>query len=253
MKIIINGIMGRMGLAVAGALLKSPGMELIGGVDREEGVWGEAVPVRTQAAFFMANADLAIDFSLPAGTEAICRACLQSSIPLISGTTALESVHFDLLRQLSRKCPVVQTYNFSVGVNLLQNLAGLAAETLGERYDVEIVETHHRNKKDAPSGTALLLSDAICDRLGRERKTSRMMGRSGKNLARGTEIGLHSLRGGAVAGEHQLFFLGENETISLSHRAISRQAFVDGVLRACRWIKNQPPGLYSMQNVLNLK
>jgi len=253
MKIIINGIMGRMGSAIAHALSENSGMELIGGVDREDGTWGNAVPVRGDASALIREADLAIDFSLPEGTETICRACLQNNTPLISGTTALGALHFNLFRELSLKCPVVQTYNFSVGINLLQNLAALAAETLGAQYDVEIVETHHRNKKDAPSGTALLLSDAICDRLGRDRKTSRVMGRSGVNLARGAEIGIHSLRGGAVAGEHWVYFFGKNETISLAHRAISRQAFVDGVLRACRWIENRPPGLYSMQDVLKLK
>jgi 4-hydroxy-tetrahydrodipicolinate reductase len=183
----------------------------------------------------MRNCDVAVDFSHADAVAEICRAALQHRKPFVVGTTGHSKEQGKLIEDTARSLPIVFASNFSVGVNVLFWLARKAAEQLGGDFDAEIVETHHKTKKDAPSGTAKTLADLL--------KAAKQMQR---------EIPVQSVREGDVVGEHAVIFSGPAERLELTHRAASREIFARGALRAAKWIIDQPPGLYSMQNVLGL-
>lgn len=237
----IIGSAGRMGRALAQAIAEA-GHELAGGVDRGEDV-----------APLAAASDALIDFSSPAALEGNLDAAVAAGVPILVGTTGLEERHHWLLDQAADKIPVLQTGNTSLGVNMLAFLVEEAAKRLGEDWDIEIVETHHRMKVDAPSGTALLLGDAAAR--GREVGLSNVAvrGRDGITGAReaGT-IGFAALRGGSVAGDHTIHFLADNERLSLSHLAENRGIFARGAVKGALWLVGQPAGRYGMREVLGL-
>jgi 4-hydroxy-tetrahydrodipicolinate reductase len=202
----------------------------------------------------IADCDVVIDFSHPNSSAELSRACRDGKKPAVIGTTGHSREERASIEALAQSVPVVLSPNFSVGVNALFWLTRKAAEMLGENFDLEIAETHHRLKKDAPSGTAKKLAEILCEvrdldyaknvRHGRE-------GLVGERLA--NEIGVHSIRGGDVVGDHTVTFAGAGERLELSHKAASRETFALGALRAARWIVNKPPGLYSMEDVLGLR
>lgn len=249
-KVAVNGALGRMGREVIRALRERTEFSPVGGIDRISGEVEGGIPVHTEADEIVSRADVVIDFSLPAGTAQIVKVCSRLKTPLISGTTGLSADQMNLLHESGSEIAVVYAANFSIGINLLLRLVEITAGVLKEKADVEIVETHHRMKKDAPSGTALLLAQRITETLGKSADSALQFGRHGKELSRGKEIGIHSLRGGSVIGEHQVYFFAENENLVLSHQALNRKIFVDGALLAAEWILNQPAGFYSMQDVL---
>ena len=252
-RVAINGILGRMGQELTAAISKEDDLILVGGVDTLETFFADEICVSTNPDEILPEADLVVDFSSPEGTVMIAKACQKKNLPLITGTTGLSEEQQAQLKQLAKKAPVVQALNFSLGINILLNLLQDAAQVLKGNFDGEIVEIHHRKKKDSPSGTALLLARTLMNSLGLAEKESLQFGRHGKELERGQEIALHSLRGGSVVGEHQVHLFCNHETITITHQALSRSVFVDGVLRAARWICSQRPGHYTMQDVLNLK
>lgn len=237
----IIGSGGRMGRAIAQAITDA-GHELAGGVDRDEDVSPLA-----------AASDVLIDFSSPAALEGNLDAAVAAGVPILVGTTGLEERHHWLLDQAADKIPVLQTGNTSLGVNMLAFLVEEAAKRLGEDWDIEIVETHHRMKVDAPSGTALLLGEAAAR--GREVGLSNVAvrGRDGITGAResGT-IGFAALRGGSVAGDHTVHFLADNERLSLSHIAENRGIFARGAVKGALWLVGKPAGRYGMREVLGL-
>lgn len=199
-----------------------------------------------------ADARVAIDFSHHSATAALAKSCADRGLALVIGTTG----HGDEDRQTILSCadfiPVVWAGNYSIGVTLLNHLTGIAARVLGDAYQPEIAEIHHRHKKDAPSGTALDLADAI---QGTEafHDAHLKTGRAGETGPRPTrEIGLHALRGGEVIGDHTVYFLGPDDRIELTHRAANRTIFASGAFRAAHWASRQGPGLYSMKDVLGL-
>lgn len=248
-KIIINGILGKMGKEITRSVSKDASLQLVGGIDKTETALEDGVPVSKSAATLLSKADLVIDFSLPEGTVEIAIACLKFKKPLITGTTALSADQQRQIIDLSKQVPVVQASNFSIGINLINQLIRTAGQVLKGSVDVEIIEIHHRLKKDSPSGTALTLGRTLAQTLGADEK-SFQFGRSGGQLTRENEIAFHSLRGGSVVGEHQVHLLCENENIIITHQALSRTVFVDGVLKAANWVIAQPPGLYNMGDVL---
>ncbi len=250
-KIAINGILGRMGQELVTALQDSETFQLVGGLDARVEAGPHDYPVTADPAQVLPRCDVAIDFSGPSGAMDILQSCLKYQKPLVSGTTGLTPEQRDAFRQASHAIPIVQSFNFSVGINLLLKLVELAARILKESVDIEIVEKHHRFKKDAPSGTALLLAERIARELNLSGEDAFVFGRHGKELQRGKEIGLHAVRGGAVVGEHSVFFLGENENVTLHHQALNRRIFVDGALRAAKWVLDKPAGLYTMDQVLS--
>jgi 4-hydroxy-tetrahydrodipicolinate reductase len=197
--------------------------------------------------------DVLVDFSAPAALEFNLDAAIHAGIPVVVGTTGLEERHHWLVDAAAVSIPVLQTGNTSLGVTLLAHLVREAASRLGEDWDIEIVETHHRMKLDAPSGTALLLGEAAAAGRGARLAEERVSGRDGVTGARrqGT-IGFAALRGGTVAGDHTVHFLADNERLALSHLAENRAIFARGAVRAALWLLGQEPGRYTMPEVLGL-
>lgn len=240
-RIGIIGSQGRMGQAIAAAIADA-GEDFAGGVDKDGDVSAIA-----------AHADILIDFSSPGALEGNLDAAIAAKLPIVVGTTGLEERHHWLIDAAAASIPVLQTGNTSLGVTLLAHLVREAASRLGEDWDIEIVETHHRMKVDAPSGTALLLGEAAAQ--GREVTLAdhAVRGRDGITGKReaGT-IGFASLRGGTVAGDHTVHFLADNERLSLSHLAENRGIFARGAVRAAQWLVGKEPGRYTMPEVLGL-
>jgi 4-hydroxy-tetrahydrodipicolinate reductase len=240
-RVLLLGAKGRMGLAIAGAAEKA-GVEIIAGLDLGDDMTKH-----------IAACDAVIDFSHPNATASLCRACLDAAKPVVIGTTGHSAEERAKIKELVLSVPVVLSPNFSVGVNTLFWLTRKAAQMLGDEFDLEITEMHHRLKKDAPSGTAKKLAEILGEvrkldyakdvRHGRE-------GLVGERLAK--EIGVHSIRGGDVVGDHTVTFAGAGERLELIHKASSRDTFALGALRAARWVVGKPAGLYSMEDVLGL-
>lgn len=241
-RIGILGAAGRMGHAVAEIVEARAGIELAGRADA-----GDDVAVAAQAS------DVLIDFSTPAALVDNLDAAAAAGIGIVIGTTGLDAQHQAAIEAASRRIPILQAANMSLGVNLLAHLVREAAARLGEDWDIEIVELHHRHKVDAPSGTALLLGQAAAAGRGVDLGEASDRGRDGVTGARAPgHIGFASLRGGSAAGDHQVLFAGEGERIELGHRAESRAIFAQGAVKAALWLKDQPPGLYAMTDVLGL-
>ena len=197
--------------------------------------------------------DAAIDFTLPAATRDVARACRAGEVPLVSGVTGLDAAGQASLDELSEAVPVVWAPNMSVGVTLLFHLASEAARLAGEPYDAEIVEMHHRHKVDAPSGTAVRLGEVVARAKGLDPAAAVVHGRSGAVGARpDTEVGVLALRGGGVIGEHTLVLASAADRLELTHRAQDRSVFARGAVRAARWVVDRPPARYGMGDVLGL-
>ncbi len=240
--IAIFGSRGRMGQAITAAIETVPGLSLAGGAD-----------VGDNEKAVAARASVIIDFSAPAALEAHLDAAIGAGKPIVIGTTGLEERHHWLIDEAARDIPVLQTGNTSLGVTLLAALVREAAARLGPDWDIEIVESHHRMKVDAPSGTALLLGEAAAMGRGTALADKKVSGRDGITGARETgSIGFAALRGGTVAGDHSVLFLGEHERLVLSHMAENRSIFARGALQAAAWLAGQKPGRYTMNDVLNL-
>lgn len=240
-RIGIIGNAGRMGhalvMAIAGA-----GHELAGGVDKGGDL-----------AALVGASDVLVDFSAPAALEGNLDAAMAAGVPIVVGTTGLEERHHFLCDHAAEQIAVLQTGNTSLGVTLLAHLVREAASRLGEDWDIEIVESHHRMKVDAPSGTALLLGKAAAEGRGIDLAANSERGRDGITGARKEgAIGFASLRGGSVAGDHSVMFLGESERLTFTHLAENRSIFAKGAVRAAEWLLGREPGRYTMAEVLGL-
>jgi len=262
-RIAIHGAAGRMGRAVIQAALATQGMKLVAAIDRQDNAeLGEDVgSVVGQAAVGVAvgyaidpSADpfeVLIDFTEPEATLAALELCRSNRKAMVIGTTGFAPKQREAIAEAARDIPICTAANFSIGVNVVLSLLGDAARLLGSRYDVEIVEAHHRHKTDAPSGTALAMGEEVAQALGRSLKECAVYGREGQTGARTREaIGFATVRGGDVIGDHTVMFLGEGERVEISHKATSRLNFAQGALRAAAWLAGRKPGLYTMQDVL---
>lgn len=249
----IFGAAGRMGRAIAQAAADA-GLGIAGGTDRDAA--GEIAPGIAMTADPLALAEASevlIDFSVPGALGAHLDACIAARKPILIGTTGLEPVHHALIEAAAAHIAVLQTGNTSLGVNLLAALVEQAAAGLGEDWDIEIVEMHHRHKVDAPSGTAMLLGEAAARGRGIALAEHSERGRDGITGARAQgAIGFAALRGGSVAGDHQVIFAAEGERIEIGHRAENRTIFARGAVKAARWLVGQPAGRYDMKGVLGL-
>ena len=265
MKIGIAGCAGRMGRMLVETVLATEGATLSGGseskghdaIGEDVVVLGGGIPsgmsVVDDPAELFSVSDVVIDFTSPDATVHHAKLAESHGVALVVGTTGLRSADFDVLKRTAQSVAVVQAANMSMGVNLLLGLTQQVAAALGEAYDIEIVEMHHRHKVDAPSGTALALGQAAADGRGVDLDAVSQRVRDGIVGARKTgEIGFATLRGGDVAGEHTVVFAGDGERIELSHKATSRTVFANGAIRSALWTAGQPPGLYSMRQVLGL-
>jgi len=240
-RIGIIGSEGRMGRALVEAIANA-GEVHAGGID----MGGDPLALAKAC-------DVLVDFSSPKALEANLDAACQAQVPFVVGTTGLEERHHFLIDNAALKVPVLQTGNFSLGVNMLAWLVREAAGRLGDDWDIEVVETHHRMKVDAPSGTALLLGEAAASGRGISLSDHSERGRDGITGARGRgNIGFAALRGGSVAGDHTVHFLTDNERIAFAHHAENRGIFAKGAVRAAGWLIGQKAGRYSMTEVLGL-
>ena len=223
LRVALVGAKGRMGKAVLAAIAADPGLTIAGELDR-----GSALEPALD------HCDVVIDFSVADATDAVCRACAARQKSLVLGTTGHDATQKESITLAARQIPIVFAANFSVGVNALFALTRRAAELLGNKFDVDVIELHHRTKKDAPSGTAKRLLEIL-------------------QKARGDhDIAAQSVRAGDIVGEHTILFAGPGERLELIHRAASRETFAVGALRAARWVVGQSAGLYSMEDVLGL-
>jgi 4-hydroxy-tetrahydrodipicolinate reductase len=250
-RIIVNGALGRMGQRVLACAQDDAEIQVVGAVDLTE--HDETPHVTTDLAAALGGADVVVDFTSHIGVPATIELVSRARKALVIGTTGLTRDEQGALAKAAARVPIVYASNMSVGVNLLFRLVGEDARTLGPAYDVEIVEAHHNQKKDAPSGTARTLAEKIAAAFGRDVVKDAVYGRQGITGARKpTEIGIHAVRAGDIVGEHTVTFAGPGERIELTHRAHSRDTFARGALRAAKWIIGKPPALYSMLDVLGL-
>ncbi len=249
MNIILCGACGKMGRMVA-ELAAAQGENIVCGVDIAPAPM--AFPVYTSFAEVDASkkADVLIDFSSPSHLEERLRFCETRGIPAVLAATGYTEADIALIENYATRVPIFKTGNLSLGVNILQRLVKEAARALGDGFDAEIVECHHREKKDAPSGTALMLAESVNEGFGGDREN--VYGRHGAVGARKTgEIGVHAVRGGTIVGEHEVMFAGEDEILTLSHSARSRKVFAAGALKAAHFMLKKRPGLYDMDDLLD--
>jgi 4-hydroxy-tetrahydrodipicolinate reductase len=242
LRIAMNGARGRMGRTIITCATTDPEVAISHEVDEGDDLAGA-----------LSTCDAVIDFTHHTVTAGVAELCAAHDRLLVIGTTGHTDEELARIRAASASIPIVFAPNFSVGVNTLFWLARKAAEILGPEFDLEVVEMHHRLKKDAPSGTARRLAEILADVRGLQYAQDVRHGREGIVGERtGTEIGMHAVRGGDVVGDHTVIFAGIGERVELTHKASSRETFARGALRAAKWGRNQAPGLYDMQDVLGL-
>jgi 4-hydroxy-tetrahydrodipicolinate reductase len=243
LRLLINGAKGRMGQALISCAAADPALSVTGKIDAGD-----------DFSAALANCDAVIDFTHADNTGAITTACRQAGKILVIGTTGQDDATRETIRKASAAIPIVFAPNFSIGVNTLFWLTAKAAEILGPDFDLEVVEMHHRLKKDAPSGTARRLAEILTEVRGLQYDKDVRHGREGMVGERTpVEIGMHAVRGGDVVGDHTVIYATAGERVELTHKASSRDTFANGALRATKWAASKPPGLYDMQDVLALK
>ncbi|MHC4556218.1 MAG: 4-hydroxy-tetrahydrodipicolinate reductase [Planctomycetota bacterium] len=263
-KLVVLGAAGRMGKRILSLAAESGRFNIIAAVEKQghpdigkdTGLVAASGPIGINLTDTCpaAAADVAIDFSQPEALDKTIDYCLENSIALVSGTTGLNDRQREKVKAASGKIPILYATNMSLGMNVLFSLAGKVASMLGAEYDIEIIEHHHRFKKDAPSGSALTLAENICKATGQDFPESVTHGRCGKDALRqkGT-IGMHAVRAGDITGVHSVVFGTLGETVTLNHTANSRDTFARGALRAAEWLVGKQPALYSMADVLGKK
>ena len=262
-KVVVSGAGGRMGRLLLQAVVEEDGMELAAALEGEEhpslgrdvgelmGTGERGIVLCSALEEITGDWDVLVEFSTPGATLSHLPEATERGKGVVIGTTGFTGEEKGKIRDFSSKIPVLLSPNMIIGINLLIRTAGEIAKVLGTEYDVEIAETHHRLKKDSPSGTALKLAESIAEARGQDLEKVAVYGRHGNTGERKEgEIGVHALRGGTVAGDHTVVFAGDSERIELSHRAEGREAFVRGAIKAARFIAEAEPGLYDMQDVI---
>lgn len=265
-RIAISGAGGRMGRALVQAVcaqegatlaaaIERPGSSLLGADAGElAGVGSLGVIVTDSLAAAVNDFDVLIDFTIPAATIANLEVCQQHGKRIVIGTTGLDEAQKALVQAAAASTGVVYSGNYSIGVNVSLRLLELAAQTFGDTVDIEIIEAHHRHKVDAPSGTALMMGEAVAGALGRDLKDVAVYERHGHTGPRAREtIGFQTIRGGDIVGDHNVMFIGEGERVEIRHVATSRMNFANGAVRAACWVQQQPAGLFDMRDVLKLR
>jgi 4-hydroxy-tetrahydrodipicolinate reductase len=256
-KLIIVGAAGRMGRRITALTLESKKFDIIGTIEDkncpEIGKDLENAGVKISSEF-SPKADIVIDFSLPAAFDGILNYCLSNNSALVMGTTGLSPEQIKKIDDAAKKIPVIQATNMSVGMNLLFEIVGQVAKKLGDEYDIEIVEAHHRFKKDSPSGSAMTLAEKIAAATNKKFPDCLDIGRKGKEaLRKKGSIGMQAIRIGDTVGEHSVMFGSLGETVTISHNAHSRDMFAAGAIKAALWLVGKKTGRYSMADALGLK
>lgn len=263
--VVVTGAAGRMGTQIVRLVRATEGLALFGAVERPGGSVGQdagalaglgplGVPVVDELEKALAGAALVIDFTSHESSARHAGLCADAGVALVIGSTGFTPEAKARVAAAAKRIPVVLSPNMSVGVNVVFELVRQAARTLGDDYDVEIVEIHHKKKRDAPSGTAVRLGEIAAEALGRNPDDALAYSRHGILGERPPwQIGVQTLRGGDIVGEHTVFFCGEGERVEITHRATSREQFARGAIRAAQWLPGKPPGLYDMADVLGLR
>lgn len=264
--VIVAGAAGRMGSRLIALIQEGGAFTLAGAVEGKghralgqdagetAGVGKIGIPITDNVATLLDRAEVVIDFSAPEATLRHLRAVAERRRAMVIGTTGLNAVELEELKSLAGQVPCVFSPNMSVGVNLICKVISEMAKTLGDDYDIEVIEAHHRLKKDAPSGTALKIAEVLARAVNRDLTQVGVYARKGLiGERKKQEIGIQTIRAGDIVGDHTILFGGMGERIEVTHRASSRDTFARGALRAATWVVRQPPGLYDMMDVLNLR
>jgi len=250
-KVVVCGASGRMGQTIGKMVKESPDLELVGGINLKPGTFFGVDIVETknmEDLLAVKKPDVMIDFTIAGAAVGNVKVAAKNKVALVVGTTGFSAdQRADMASAIEGKVPAVISSNFSVGVNIFWQIIRDAGKLLKD-YDIEVIEGHHRNKKDAPSGTAKTILQILDEEVGSRKK---LYGREGM-MERGNEIGVHVIRGGDIVGDHKVMFSKNFETIELSHRAYDRSVFASGALRATRWVVGKKPGIYGMSDVLGL-
>lgn len=246
-RVLICGALGRMGANIREMLSGDGEAKAVCGVDPRGDMTGE-FPVYPSFDKVKEDIDVIIDFSSPAALSDELSYAIKNGVPAVIASTGYTPEQLEEIKAASEKVAIFRTANFSLGINLLCELVKKAAETLGEKFDIEIIEKHHSQKVDAPSGTALMLADSANSAFGGSKPY--VNGREGIVGKRGNEIGIHAVRGGTIVGEHEVLFCGEDEIISLSHSARSKKVFAAGAIKAAKWLAGKKAGHYDMKDLL---
>ena len=247
-KILITGAAGKMGHAVAAAAEGREDCTIVAGIDLNTAQYG-SFPIYKTFAECPEKPDVIIDFSNPALLDDLLNYCLVNGIPAVLATTGYNEAQIAAIKKAAEQIPIFFSFNMSLGINLLVQLAKKATAILGGQFDIEIVEKHHNQKIDAPSGTALMLADAINESL--DNQYHYVYDRHSKRQKREkTEIGMHAIRGGTIVGEHEVIFAGVDEVIEFKHTAYSRSVFGKGAVEAAKFLAGKPAGMYDMSDVI---
>ena len=249
-KVILCGSGGKMGGFVAQAIKKDPEMEIVAGVDKYNN--GCDFPVFPDFKSLNVKADVIIDFSNPVLLDDILEYASANNTALVIATTGYNEAQLEKINAISKNIPLFFTFNMSIGVNLICSLTKKAAAILGNDFDIEIVEKHHNQKIDAPSGTAIMLANAV-NEVFDNTKTYEYDRHSKRQKRSQKEIGIHSVRGGTIVGEHDVIFAGHDEVITISHSAQSKEVFAQGAVKAAKFLKNKKAGLYDMNSVMSFE
>jgi len=242
-RLVITGSNGRMGRMLVACAAQHPELSITAQIDQGQDLRS-----------VIQDADVVIDFSFHSATLGFARICAEQGRGIVIGTTGLSAADREAITGLAARIPIVFSSNYSTGVNTLFWLTRKAAEILGPEFDLEVVEMHHRQKQDAPSGTARTLAEILAAVRGRDLDQVARHGREGMVGKRTREeIGIHAIRGGDVVGDHTVIFAGLGERVELTHKASTRETFANGALRAAQWVAGRAPGLYDMQDVLGLR
>ena len=264
--VVVAGAAGRMGCRLVSLIKDSTTMALAGAIEGKShkavgddageiaGCGRAGIPITDDLGALLDQGEVVVDFSAPEATLHHLRTVAQHKRAMVIGTTGFSAPQLEELKSLTCRVPCVLSPNMSVGVNLIYKVIGEMAKTLGEDYDIEVIEAHHRLKKDAPSGTAIKIAEVLAKAVNRNLDQVGVYARKGLiGERKKSEIGIQTIRAGDIVGDHTILFGGMGERIEVTHRASSRDTFAGGALRAARWVVQQPPGLYDMLDVLNLR
>lgn len=249
--ILLNGCGGKMGRAVTNAVQVKEDVKIAAGIDKTLNN-GFDYPIFSSIKDVNVKCDVILDFSRPDALEDILEYADKNKLPVVLCTTGYSEEQLEKIQNFSSKHAVFRSANMSIGINAVNIILKQLSSILYDNYDIEIIEKHHNQKVDSPSGTALLLADTIKNSITKE-NISYINGREGISPKKHNEIGIHAVRGGSIVGEHEVLFAGQGETIEIKHTAISREVFAVGAIKACIFLKNKPSGLYDMGNVLSEK
>lgn len=246
---MISGCNGKMGKVLAKVLAHQKDLSIVAGIDKNIEGYSHPFPVYTDVSSCKEKADVLIDFSHYSALPDLIKYCLRTKTPLVVATTGLDGEVFKILLDASHSIPVFQTGNMSLGINVLTDLAKKATQALGDTFDIEIIEKHHNQKVDAPSGTAYLIANGINEVVKDQKEF--VYGRHGKaDVRKSTDIGIHAIRGGTIAGEHTVIFAGPDEIIEIKHTALSKDIFALGAIKAAKYLVGQKNGFYNMNDIL---